>query len=64
MTNKFEGTGVVLVGQLARGIINTELAVAKVAFPHEFPHQMKANTPLMVTFPSDPTFREPRLHEI
>jgi hypothetical protein len=42
---------------LTRGIINTVLAVAKVAFAHEFPQQMKANTPLLVTFPSDPTFR-------
>src|ERR1019366_2102673 len=56
--NKFEGTGVVLGGQLTRGIINTVLAVAKVAFAYEFPPQMKANTPLLVTFPSDPTFRE------
>jgi hypothetical protein len=59
VTNQFEGTGDVLGLQLTRGIINTVLAVAKVAFAHEFPQQMKANTPLLVTFPSDPTFREP-----
>jgi hypothetical protein len=58
VTNQFEGTGDVLGLQLTRGIINTVLAVAKVAFAHEFPQQMKANTPLLVTFPSDPTFRE------
>ena len=58
VTNQSEGTGVVLGLQLTRGIINTVLAVAKVAFAHEFPQQMKANTPLLVTFPSDPTFRE------
>ena len=60
VTNQSEGTGVVLGLQLTRGIINTVLAVAKVAFAHEFPQQMKANTPLLVTFPSDPTFRERR----
>ena len=60
VTNQFEGTGDVLGLQLTRGIINTVLAVAKVAFAHEFPQQMKANTPLLVTFPSDPTFRESR----
>ena len=59
VTNQFEGTGDVLGLQLTRGIINTVLAVAKVAFEHEFPQQMKANAPLLVTFPSDPTFREP-----
>ena len=58
VTNQFEGTGVVLGGQLTRGIINTVLAVAKVAFAHEFPQLMKAYTPLLVTFPPNPTFRE------
>ena len=60
VTNQFEGTGDVLGLQLTRGIINTVLAVAKVAFAHEFPQQMKANASLLVTFPSDPTFREGR----
>ena len=60
VTNQSEGSGVVLGLQLTRGIINTVLAVAKVAFAHEFPQQMKANTPLLVTFPADPTFREGR----
>src|ERR1700686_3575801 len=59
VTNQFEGTGDVLGLQLTRGIINTVLAAAKVAFAHEFPQQMKANTPLLVTFSSDPTFRKP-----
>jgi hypothetical protein len=57
VTNQFEGIGDALGLQLTRGIINTVLAVAKVAFAHEFPQHMKANTPLLVTFPSDPTFR-------
>src|ERR1019366_8073530 len=39
VTNQSEGTGVVLGLQLTRGIINTVLAVAKVAFAHEFPQQ-------------------------
>jgi hypothetical protein len=64
VTNQFEGTGDVLGLQLTRGIINTVLAVAKVAFAHEFPQQMKANTPLLVTFPSDPTFRKSRLSRL
>src|ERR1019366_7803722 len=59
-TTQLEGAGVVLGGQLTRGIINTVLAVAKVAFAHEFPRQMKATTPLLVTFPFDLTFRERR----
>jgi hypothetical protein len=60
VTIQFERIGDVLGLQLTRGIINTVLAVAKVAFAYEFPQQMKANTPLLVTFPSDPTFRESR----
>ena len=63
VTNQSEGTGVVLGLQLTRGIINTALAVVKVAFAHEFPQQMKANTPRLVTFPSDPTFRESRRYQ-
>jgi hypothetical protein len=58
VTNQFEGTGDVLGLQLTRGIINTVLAGAKVAFAHEFPQLMKAYTPLLVTFPPNPTFRE------
>ena len=58
VTNQFEGTDDVLGLLLTRGIINTLLAVAKVAFAHEFPQQMKDNTPLLLTFSSDPTFRE------
>jgi hypothetical protein len=58
VTNQSEDTGVVLGLQLTRGIINTVLAVATVAFAHEFPQLMKANASLLVTFPSDPTFRE------
>jgi hypothetical protein len=54
VTDQFEGTGDVLGLQLTRGIINTVLAVAKATFAHEFPHQMKANRPLLVTFPQVP----------
>src|ERR1700686_445772 len=60
VTSQSEGAGVVLGLRLTRGIINTVLAVVKVAFAHEFPQQMKANPPLLVTFSSDPTFRERR----